>query len=721
MKQTGTGHLLWLPVVPEGFATPHLTWRRWIWQVHHSSTVGGHRSPDATQELLRRVCWWPRMAADITQWCARCLACVQHRREPRKNPQVAVRATQYDPWQDVVVDMEGPVNPASADGHRYIMTYMCNFTGAILLEPAKHLKAQEIRRLFSKCMFRSGTLPVVVRTDRGPEFTNTLMREFLALMGVYQHLGTAYRPCEQGRVERMHREVQRAIGLLVRDIVSCAETEWDTVLPAVEFLVYNTPRAHGLTPRDLDRQWSAASPLAKDLQAFTVPEAQLTDEFLRKVFLMYRELRLTVVNAQARASAQSAARANRFRRPQHVSVGDLVAFRDPRGRSAAGRTPWKKTLTGPCTVVKVEGNRITLQGPDGAEYADVHLDNIVLLPDDVAQVPLPPLEIGEDAPAAQRPEVPADADRAQKRFSQLAVGMYIAYHPAGAPAKQCRVGHITQMLWAETTAVVHRHGARFDGRLRLRFVPLFYDAEGSEGPVGVRPAHEQVPAKNILRRVTLFGRGDLHHADTRALESSGKVLQEDTWPDESTALVQPLSAHIAIVRAALLAVEAAPAQPAPAITFAVQQPSTLQPEIQPVEFLEIFAGGAQLTLQVKQHGCSTAHPIDWNYPSYGQNWDLREPLHRGRLAWLIARALRPRVIHLGTPCTAFSQIGKQSPGADDWALVSFTILICRHQQRNRSFASVENPATSNLWRTEIWATAFRPPRGATGALGLFPL
>ena len=63
------------------------------------------------------------------------------------------------------------------------MTYMCNFTGAILLEPAKHLKAQEIRRLFSKCMFRSGTLPVVVRTDRGPEFTNTLMRGRVPALG----------------------------------------------------------------------------------------------------------------------------------------------------------------------------------------------------------------------------------------------------------------------------------------------------------------------------------------------------------------------------------------------------------------------------------------------------------------------------------------------------------------------------------------------------------
>ena len=103
------------------------------------------------------------------------------------------------------------------------MTYMCNFSGAILLEPAAHLKAAEVRRLFAKCMFRSGTLPLVVRTDRGPEFTNALMKEFLSLMGVYQKLGTAYRPCEQGRVERMHREVQRTIAILVRDVVKCTE------------------------------------------------------------------------------------------------------------------------------------------------------------------------------------------------------------------------------------------------------------------------------------------------------------------------------------------------------------------------------------------------------------------------------------------------------------------------------------------------------------------
>ena len=97
-------------------------------------------------------------------------------------------------------------------------------------------------------------------------------------------------------------------------------------MPAVEFLVYNTPRSHGLTPRDLDRQWSAASPLAKDLQPFHVAESLPTSDFLRKVFQHYRELRSTVAASQARASEQSALRANRFRRSRQLHEGRLSRF-----------------------------------------------------------------------------------------------------------------------------------------------------------------------------------------------------------------------------------------------------------------------------------------------------------------------------------------------------------------------------------------------------------
>ena len=175
VKHPGLDVASWVPVVPSGQATPLLSWRRWVWQAHHSSPLGAHRSADATTALLRRIVWWPHLARDVQSWHDHCVTCAKLRREPRKARQTAVPGSVYDPWQEVVVDMEGPLTPPSIEGHRYIMTYMCNFCGGILLEPVRTLQAAEVRAAFSRCLFRSGTLPVLLRTDRGPEFTNALL------------------------------------------------------------------------------------------------------------------------------------------------------------------------------------------------------------------------------------------------------------------------------------------------------------------------------------------------------------------------------------------------------------------------------------------------------------------------------------------------------------------------------------------------------------------
>ena len=75
---------------------------------------------------------------------------------------------------------------------------------------------------------------------------------------------------EQGKVERVHQEVQKLLGMLLKDIFRCDPSEWGELLVVVEFLLYNTPGEHGYTPRDIDRQWSTSVPLLKDLQGFRV-------------------------------------------------------------------------------------------------------------------------------------------------------------------------------------------------------------------------------------------------------------------------------------------------------------------------------------------------------------------------------------------------------------------------------------------------------------------
>ena len=47
----------WLPVVPEGQAALHLSWKEWVFQQVHVGTFGGHRLEKQTMAILNRTAW----------------------------------------------------------------------------------------------------------------------------------------------------------------------------------------------------------------------------------------------------------------------------------------------------------------------------------------------------------------------------------------------------------------------------------------------------------------------------------------------------------------------------------------------------------------------------------------------------------------------------------------------------------------------------------------
>ena len=77
----------------------------------------------------------------------------------------------------------------------------------------------------------------MLRSDRGVEFKNTLMAEYTALIGIRHRFGTAWRPMEQGMVERVHQELQKIMGMLVVDVLRSYRSEWTELLPVVEFIL----------------------------------------------------------------------------------------------------------------------------------------------------------------------------------------------------------------------------------------------------------------------------------------------------------------------------------------------------------------------------------------------------------------------------------------------------------------------------------------------------
>ena len=141
------------------------------------------------------------MKSDIATWVNECITCIRFRKIPQKQLSEAVISVDAECWEEVMVDLEGPSALLDKDGNRYSFTYVCCLCHGALIERAPVANGRHVRRMFAVCVFRSGRLPNLVRSDRGPELKNLLMQEFCALVGVGKRFGTLWRLIEQGLVE----------------------------------------------------------------------------------------------------------------------------------------------------------------------------------------------------------------------------------------------------------------------------------------------------------------------------------------------------------------------------------------------------------------------------------------------------------------------------------------------------------------------------------------
>ena len=83
---------------------------------------------------------------------------------------------------------------------------MCTRLKVAFLEPLESFQAGHFSRALVNCVMKSRTIPNVVMSDRGPEMTNRIVEEFLALCGTNHVLGSAMTPRHQGLKER-HNQV----------------------------------------------------------------------------------------------------------------------------------------------------------------------------------------------------------------------------------------------------------------------------------------------------------------------------------------------------------------------------------------------------------------------------------------------------------------------------------------------------------------------------------
>ena len=117
---------------------------------------------------------------------------------------------------------------------------------------------------------------------------------------------------------------------------------------------------------------------------------------MKKLFCNHRQIKVRVLGWLKKSSEKRAELANRFRRSKRVKVGDEVVLRDPRQRKAGGRTGYRQPYTEPALVEEVHGNKCTLRSKDGRKLTDIHLENVMLVPENARNLEKEPLVFEED-------------------------------------------------------------------------------------------------------------------------------------------------------------------------------------------------------------------------------------------------------------------------------------------------------------------------------------
>ena len=183
---------------------------------------------------------------------------------------------------------------------------------------------------------------------------------------------------------------------------------------------------------------------------------------------------------------------------------------------------YRQPYTEPALVLEVHGNKCCLKTKDGTILKDIHLEDVMLVPENARNLEKGDIEfLDEGEPVAldsidlrrspgmmledKGKSVEAQAkmiSEGRKKISpgkldRVNIGNFVVYALADK-AEEVTVGKITSISRSEQTVVVHRYKPVTDGRLRLYWLPVFVENGAEVLGTDSVPLTETVPIKRLV-------------------------------------------------------------------------------------------------------------------------------------------------------------------------------------------------------------------------------
>jgi hypothetical protein len=140
------------------------------------------------------------------------------------------------PMHTLAIDALGPL-PEDEKGNKYIIAIIDEFSRFLELFAAPDPSAASAADALFQHTGRYG-IPTTLVSDGGSQFVNSIIFQFLELIGIDHNITLAYSKQENGIVERSNKEILRHLKAIIyeKDIL----TKWSKYLPMVHRIINST-------------------------------------------------------------------------------------------------------------------------------------------------------------------------------------------------------------------------------------------------------------------------------------------------------------------------------------------------------------------------------------------------------------------------------------------------------------------------------------------------
>ena len=350
----------------------------------HGSMLEGHFGITRTMfKIVDYGYYWPKMQDDITDHVLKCGICQKTRLNLKSRTQLLSIVSPL-PMYSVAVDSIGPFEK-DKQGFTCVDVYIDQCTKWVELMPKENKQGVPTTNKLLHTVLRHG-LPFELQSDNGPEYCNELMKNMLHRLQVHHHKVTVGRSKSNGQVERLNREVERH--LLVLMILLEEFDNWSELLPVVQYILNRTVHSStGFTPYEmmyghspiddkdivqLLRSKDADKELADAVQTNGVKVARNYIKELKKVLDALLDAAKIKEKTVLEIRAQ---KYNNGQQPTAYTAGEFVLMlSDNQGPI---RNKLKPKFEGPFKVIQVRGLQAKIQSlVDVTQIKEVHMDKL---------------------------------------------------------------------------------------------------------------------------------------------------------------------------------------------------------------------------------------------------------------------------------------------------------------------------------------------------------